>query len=325
MLSLAAGCLGAYEFYFALPAGGVFFDKAINLVGQDRVFEIPHRRLELPALLKILRICNARGIDVVHSHGKGAGIYARALHLLSGVKAIHTLHGIHDGAYGRFGRFFYRMYEKCGLFFTNALICVSPSEFQQFISMVGDNKKIHTILNGTEPYEGELASPRSNKIVIVARFTYQKNIDEVLDIAEAMPEHCFEIFGDGEDFLRIQRALDSRAIGNVVLHGAVTNVRDVIADASVFLSTARWEGLPLAPLEAMSVGVPVVASFVPGNKDAVIDGESGFLYPLGDIGDAKEKILKAKLINRGRVREVHKKYFATNRMCAATASIYSAI
>jgi glycosyltransferase involved in cell wall biosynthesis len=61
--------------------------------------------------------------------------------------------------------------------------------------------------------------------------------------------------------------------------------------AFCLLSTSRWEGLPLALLEAMAVGVPVVATDVVGNRDAVDPGKSGFLFDLARPVDAARHLL----------------------------------
>ena len=62
----------------------------------------------------------------------------------------------------------------------------------------------------------------------------------------------------------------------------------------IYLSTARWEGLPLSILEAMACGLPIIASEVVGNKDTIVDEVSGFFYKLGNIMEAKNKILILK-------------------------------
>ena len=60
--------------------------------------------------------------------------------------------------------------------------------------------------------------------------------------------------------------------------GAVQNPREMMRSAHVFLSTSRWEGMPLAALEAMSEGLCPVLSDVVGNQDIVENGHSGFLF-----------------------------------------------
>ena len=95
-----------------------------------------------------------------------------------------------------------------------------------------------------------------------------------------------------------------------------------IADASVYLTTARWEGLPLAVLEAMSLGIPVVASDVVGNRDAVEEGVTGYLYPLGDVKIAARLVEDAARLDRELVRQHHRQYFSSERMVEETLAVY---
>ena len=72
-------------------------------------------------------------------------------------------------------------------------------------------------------------------------------------------------------------------IENLQLIGMKKNVFKYLYYADVFLSTSLYEGLPLSILEAMSVGLPIIASNVVGNQDTVENGISGYLYDLKDL------------------------------------------
>ena len=61
--------------------------------------------------------------------------------------------------------------------------------------------------------------------------------------------------------------------------------------ASVALSTSRWEGMPLALLEAMSEGLAIVASDVVGNNDIVTHGEQGYLFSVEDTDQAVQQLI----------------------------------
>jgi hypothetical protein len=80
------------------PAGGPLFAK----FGEAGVEAVPLRadRLEPLTLLRLVRLIRRRGVRLVHSHGKGAGVHARLAARWTGVPAVHTLHGIHYERYG---------------------------------------------------------------------------------------------------------------------------------------------------------------------------------------------------------------------------------
>ena len=61
------------------------------------------------------------------------------------------------------------------------------------------------------------------------------------------------------------------------------DVGEVLAASDIaLLITAGWEGLPLAALEAMAMGLPIIISDVGGNREAVVPGETGYLIPQRD-------------------------------------------
>ena len=64
-----------------------------------RMVWIPHRRLSVSAIDKLHKIIKTQKIDVIHSHGKGAGVYSRILAVLTGLPTIHTFHGVVRGEY----------------------------------------------------------------------------------------------------------------------------------------------------------------------------------------------------------------------------------
>jgi glycosyltransferase EpsD len=76
----------------------------------------------------------------------------------------------------------------------------------------------------------------------------------------------------------------------VSLTGRVANVAKYLSASDVLLSTARREGLPRNVMEAMATGLPVVAYDIRGCNDLVIDGETGFLVPFGDVRGLADKL-----------------------------------
>ena len=85
---------GLFEFYCALPDSPPFYDRIVN--EKIPTFKLPYRKFKILAFLKLSKWVKANGITVVHSHGRGAGIYSRLLKLLNTkLKVVHTFHGIH--------------------------------------------------------------------------------------------------------------------------------------------------------------------------------------------------------------------------------------
>ena len=124
------------------------------------------------------------------------------------------------------------------------------------------------------------------KIISVCRFVDQKNIKEIIQIAQVLDQFQFKILGDGPLYSEINNLIKTKCLKNVQLLGNCNDVYKHLFNSDIFLSSSLYEGLPLSILEAMSIGLPIVASNVVGNCDAIIHDQSGYLYDLHDINSA---------------------------------------
>ena len=138
-------------------------------------------------------------------------------------------------------------------------------------------------------------------VISVCRLVKQKNVYEILNIASILPEINFKVIGDGPLFKEIFNFLEKKKIKNLTLLGYKSNLFDYLYKSSIFLSTSLYEGLPNTILEAMSVGLPIVATNVVGNIDTFEHNKSGYFYTLGDIKSAAKFI--RKLANNNELRE----------------------
>jgi glycosyltransferase involved in cell wall biosynthesis len=110
-------------------------------------------------------------------------------------------------------------------------------------------------------------------------------------VRDRVPDACFLIVGDGALRRDVLRRISALGLQGVVrLLGWRRDVPAILAAADVFLLTSRWEGLPLAAVEAMLAGTPVVATAVDGTPEAVADGETGYLVPPGDPDAAADRV-----------------------------------
>lgn len=311
------------NFFAALPDDGYLYSVLQESLGWDQVIDIPRQRFTMSALWKLRQFCRENQIDLIHSHGKGAGVYSRFLAALIGLPVVHTLHGYHDATYSPWLKRLYAFWESLAARVTKAVICVSPSERVGFLSKVQvAQEKIRVVLNGTPIHEASAVEIIPYKIVTVARYSYPKNLTLFVDVAKRLPEYIFHIYGDGEEREALLTYISNLYVNNVVLHGEVKNVSEHIKDAAIYLSTSRWEGLPLAVLEAMSLGIPVVASDVVGNRDAVRPGETGYLYALEDMEGCLRQIEHARTLDRDVIRTCHQKFFSADRMASETYAVY---
>ncbi len=292
--------------YIATPLSEPYHKKFETLVGADKLVILPERRFKLFKLIQLCCFIKKNKIDIIHSHGKGAGIYARLAALFTSLKCVHTFHGIHLQYSPLFLKIYLlieRMLRRC----TDSFICVSKGE-RDVALRLGFATKNNTNLIENGVAIPETLSPTSSgpfTIVHVSRFDPdQKNSEALIPIVKELKERYgltnmkVNVLGSGEMLPKcIDAAHENKLDAFFNFVGFQEHPRHWLRGeepvlgagrAHCYLSTSRWEGLPLAILEAMSEGVPVIASNVTGNRDAVKDGHTGFLYELDDPAAAAE-------------------------------------
>lgn len=288
--------------FVACPQDYPYYARFCQLAGKDNIFILPHRKFNFLVLLRLRSFCRRHKIRLLHSHGKGAGVYARLLSMLTGLPCVHTMHGVHMGEYGKIKKSLYRCYERCMSCFTHSVIAVSRGERALILkeSLVPE-KKIRLIENGVSlPEKMCPYTPMAPfTVVSISRFDFQKNSAFVLHILQKLQQmgrlqdFHFIIIGDGSERENIVCTAAAHGWDQALTcPGATENPATFFEGALCYLSTSRWEGLPLAVLEAMAHGVPAVVTDVVGNRDIVTHGENGLLFQEENADGAAAQLLQ---------------------------------
>jgi glycosyltransferase involved in cell wall biosynthesis len=117
----------------------------------------------------------------------------------------------------------------------------------------------------------------------VARLDGQKGLDVLLRAAAAVSGARFAIAGAGAERERLARLVEQLGLdGRVRFLGHRTDVAELLAACDAFVLPSRFEGTPLAVLEAMAAAKPIVTSAISGTDELVTDGETALLVPADD-------------------------------------------
>jgi len=284
---LAAHASPALELFIAAPRQEPHFAAYQRLVAPDHLVELPARRLRAGPLLRLAGLVRRHQIAIVHSHGFGAGLYSRLLGLLTPARIVHSYHGFLLPGPGPLGRLARSLAEQLLAPGTDLGLACGPSELETLRRrLLLPPSALALLLNGIEPAPPPEAAALAGPLPLLAvgRLCAQKNPLLLIRIAELLraqtPAAAFRLRIIGEGPLRpaLERRLAaSPAAPQIELLGAVP-ARPQLRPPAIYLSTALGEGLPLALLEALSAGLPAVATRVPGNVDVVEDGVNGFLF-----------------------------------------------
>jgi len=247
------------------------------------------------AFTRLVSIIGSVQPTIVHTHLQAPNLYGRLAACLVRVPiVIATEHNVYTGKARR-----YIAVERMLARLTSALVAVS-SEVQQFLGrqLRLPLARIQVIRNGVaapQPTTEGVAAltarigavPTQLRLATIASLTSKKGHDVLLRALALLAGRglCVAaVFaGDGPERARLELiAAELKLRDSVHFLGAVSNPADVLAAADVFVLPSLVEGLPLALLEAMRAGKPIVATSVGGVPEAVTSGINGLLVAPAD-------------------------------------------
>ncbi|MGB2551773.1 glycosyltransferase [Campylobacter sp. MOP51] len=277
-----------FEIFIACPQDKPYYEKWQRMFKIKDMFILPHRKFDLKKFFILYKFVKTNKIVLIHSHGKGAGIYSRLLKILyPQVKIVHTLHGLHIDQYSYFKKKMYILTEKILSKFTDKFINVSNGERLVCLNLnLYPFYKSNVVYNGIYPLTKEFSAKDklelSNKTVIstITRFDYAKNMLLAYEIANKFRDNKSIIFvwiGDGDDKEILERISKQKKL-NILFVGFTDQIPLYLSATDIYLSTSRWEGMPYALIESQSLGIPIIATDVIGNNEVVVDGKNGFLF-----------------------------------------------
>lgn len=276
------------EIFLACPKDKPYYNMWSESKKVKDIFALPHRKFSVKKLLGLNKFIKDNDIEIVHSHGKGAGIYSRMLKILNPrLKIVHTLHGVHIGEYGFLKKSAYIFLERFLTLFTDKFINVSNSENSLCLKLrLFKKSKCEIVYNGIKALlkddHAKIKFNLSEKRVVttISRFDYQKNMSLAYEIAQNFKDNSDIVFlwlGDGDDRTKFESMAQKDGV-NIIFTGFTDEIPAYLSATDIYLSTSRWEGLPYALIEAQSLGIPIVATNVVGNNEVVENGKSGFLF-----------------------------------------------
>lgn len=254
------------------------------------------------------------GVTHIHAHfSNHPGVAALIVHRLTGIPFSFTAHG-HDIHVDRT-----MLKEKVEA----AAFAVTVSEYNRKLMIddcaIGAERKIHVIHCGVDTRKFQAVQRNSSqapvKIVCVASLVEVKGHTYLIKACNLLRERKLnfscDLIGEGHYREEIEQEIDTLGLGDHIrLHGACTqdkvreflNSSDVCVLASVPTKRGAREGIPVSLMEAMAVGLPVVASEISGIPELVENDYSGFLVPPRDVETLADRLGKLIIDHRARNR-----------------------
>ena len=196
----------------------------------------------------------------------------------------------------------YTLESQVGRVYRNKPFCVISESTRRDVRDLGiPDEQIHLIdiCVDHDLYKPNLASKTPYPLVsYLGRIKKYKSVDHLVRafaiIKREVPDARLVLLGDGDDVPRLKQLAAQLGLSGVEFLGWVKSEEKVryLQMSHVVANPSSKEGWGLTVIEANACGTPVVASDVPGLRDSVRDGETGFLYPYGDIGNLAEKTIR---------------------------------
>jgi len=303
-LALAHGGHQVHIISYAVPFRLREFHPNVSLHEVDiavyPLFKYPPYELGLSN--KIVEVAQEHGLDIIHAHyavPHATSAYL-AKHILNSpkLKIITTLHGTDITLVGADKSFFSVI--KFSIEQSDGVTAVSNYLQKRTMSEFGVNRDIRVIYNFIDsekyrqpkecPCKREVYAAAGEKILMhVSNFRPVKRVSDVVRIFARVRQEIpckLLLVGEGPERLFAQQLVKELNLqADVRFLGQVDQIESILMCADVFLLPSEQESFGLAALEALACGVPVVGSTTGGLPEVVRHGETGYLYPVGEIRD----------------------------------------
>ena len=232
-------------------------------------------------LRRMAAVVRERRIDVIHTHLSRAHFFGVLLRRLAGVPVVATAHSARLQPHW---------------WWNDHVIAVSEAtaRFQRRVNLVPRGRL--SVVHNFVPLPGPIAAdarPRLRASLGVApdelllgrvgSLFREKGVVHLVRALSKIPKAKLLLVGDGEAEVALRAEAANRGVTErVIFAGPRSDVSEILAALDVFVLPSLVEAFPMAILEAMAAGLPVVATRVGGVSECVADGETGLLVPPGD-------------------------------------------
>lgn len=299
--------------------GGVNVEKLNRM--NIKHYEIPDiEKKDFKTIITVLKIITKiiknENINIVHTHHRMAAFYMRIIGFTRKFIFIHNVHNTFTDK------------KKLTKFALNkAHIVAVGNKVKQNINDYYGISGLETVVinNAVESFDSQVQAINILKkcnnegyflIGNVGRLSEQKGMEYFIKavpmILNEVSKIKFFIIGDGEDKEKLQKLISSLHLeNNIIMLGYRNDIQNVMRQLDLIVLSSLWEGFPLTPIEAFSVGKTVIATAVDGTVEIVDDSINGKLIEPKDSRDIADKVLDLyKSPNRIKLYEenAYKKY-----------------
>lgn len=277
-----------------------FKTELLDVLGIQH-YEIPDIENRSPTtvlsiLCDVRRIIQKEQITVVHTHHRMAAFYTRLLSKLYKFVFLNTCHNTFKNK---------RVLTRLAYKNVHIITCgeMVRRNLTEYFGLPDD--QITVIHNAVEPFDEKISTVYElmkwkkigySLVGNIGRLSEQKGMKYFIEALPLVKKSCpmvkFIIIGDGEDRKKLEDQANALNVSDsVIFLGYRNDIRNVMSQLDFIVLSSLWEGLPLTPIEAFSVGKTVVATAVDGTVEIVNDGKNGFLVEAKNVKQLADRIV----------------------------------
>ncbi|CEH33394.1 glycosyltransferase family 4 protein [Romboutsia lituseburensis] len=316
--------------------GGILESELNNLgIMHYKIHDVVNKKpsIIISNVYKLIKIVKDENIDIIHSHHRMSALTAKIVSKFVKVKVIHTQHLCIEDKF------------RLTKFALNSIKIITVSESAKKILQTKsklNGNRITTIYNTIETendnkvVDKRLINLKDQGYFIIAqvsRIIDYKGVYDFVDIAKKTvienDNIRFVLIGDGPEKENLEKYIKKERLQDfIILLGSKDNVIEHLKYIDLLLLCSYIEGLPLAPIEAFSQGIPVIATNINGTNEEIVEGMNGHLVNVKDIDQFSNRILelykdREKLIEmKINSKNIFNKYFSSDEYISEHIKIY---
>jgi len=335
---------------------GYYWEK-FNSLGIN-TYNLTLRQLSLFTPFKLLFILRNEKPHLIHTHGKGPGLYGRIIGRILNIPVVHTFHGFHYEDLPPFTRFIHLAADFFLTLITAQHIFVSRGEKNRaraiklldednstIIHNGVDLEYIHnlSVCRKTVLKSAGCADWENNKLLgTISRLSPEKGILNLLSafsiavkevpnlkliIVGGYPEEHVDYYHKAQNFIQKENLTQ-----HVRILGYRRDALEILKSIDYYISSSLSEGLPISMLEAWAAEIPTIATEITGNKDILRNSVFGVLTQPDSPQSLSKGIVKMvclaqkerDILTRNALNRI-KKHFSIEEMGQKTTTLYNEV
>lgn len=291
-----------------------YFDELknnYNLVLHEINFErFPFKVQNIKAYFQLKKLVKENNYDIIHCHNPVGGVLGRLVGHKFNKYVIYTAHGFHFFKGNNvIKNFIFKAVEKFCASYTDILITMNKEDYESALKFkLKKGGKVYYIPGvGLDLDKYKIDVDRIKKrneiglsndevaVVMAAEFIKRKNHISLIKAVKNIHINNLKVIfcGTGKLENKLKKYIIKNGLEDkFIFLGFRKDLNQILKISDIFVFPSYQEGLSVALMEAMAIGMPIIASKIRGNTDLIIDGYNGLLIDPKDVNELRQALIK---------------------------------